>query len=55
MFETNAEGGTTNLVERGGQNLGEIQANLLKQVEELTLYMIALSKENAGPRFTSKK
>lgn len=33
-------------VEKNGVSLGEMQAKLLKKVEELTLYMIELKKEN---------
>lgn len=33
-------------VERNGLNLGEMQVKLLKKVEELTLYVIDLKKEN---------
>ncbi len=34
-------------VEEEGQHLGEVQQLLLKKIEELTLYMIELKKENA--------
>ena len=33
-------------VEKHGINLGEMQATLLKKIEELTLYMIKMNKEN---------
>jgi hypothetical protein len=34
-------------VEAKGVNMGEMQAKLLQKIEELTLYMIELKKENA--------
>jgi hypothetical protein len=37
---------TTKDVEKQGINVGDIQTLLLKKVEELTLYMIQLKKEN---------
>jgi hypothetical protein len=33
-------------VEKAGVNLGEMEATLLRKIEELTLYMIELKKEN---------
>ncbi len=33
-------------VEKEGVNLGEMQGMILKKIEELTLYMIELKKEN---------
>ncbi len=35
-------------VEKSGINLGEMQAVLLKKIEELTLYMIKMNKENTA-------
>ena len=37
---------TTKEVEANGVNLGEMQAILLKKIEELTLYVIELNKKN---------
>ncbi|MBN9300142.1 MAG: hypothetical protein J0I41_24300 [Filimonas sp.] len=34
-------------VEKDGHDVGEVQKQLLKKVEELTLYVIAMNKENA--------
>ena len=34
-------------IEKDGHDLGEVQKLLLKKVEELTLYMIEVKKENA--------
>ncbi len=36
---------TTKEAETNGMNLGEMNAKLLKKIEELTLYMIELKKE----------
>lgn len=33
-------------VEKNGANVGEVQAKLLEKIEELTLYMIEIKKEN---------
>jgi hypothetical protein len=37
-------------VEEGGVSLGEMQAKLLAKVEELTLHLIRIERENAGLR-----
>ena len=37
---------TATAIEKDGHDLGEVQKLLLKKVEELTLYVIELKKEN---------
>ena len=46
---------SANEVEKDGLNLGEMDALLLQKIEELTLHMIELKKENESLRKSIKK
>jgi len=37
-------------VEQNGHDLGQMDATLLQKIEELTLYMIEMKKENEAQR-----